>query len=121
MKQFLRFIVVGVLNTISGLSIIFACKAFFAWGDVPANATGYSVGLLISFFLNKSWTFNHEGAYAGVAIKFLATFAIAYSLNLATVLVLIEQVGVNDYLAHFFGMMPYTLSFFVLSRYYVFR
>lgn len=116
-----RFLIVGVLNTIVGLSVIFACKAFAGFGDALANATGYAVGLAVSFVLNRSWTFDFTGRSARALLRFLLVFAVAYVLNLLTVLALIRYAGMPSYLAHVLGIIPYTTFSFLANHYFVFR
>ena len=119
--QFVRFLCVGVINTLVGLSVIYACKYFGGFGDVYANASGYAVGLSVSFTLNRRWTFSHRGAITPAAIRFLAVAAIAYAMNLVTVMSCIHIIGMNDYLAQALGVPPYTLTTFYLSRLWTFR
>ena len=116
-----RFLIVGVLNTIVGLSVIFACKAFAGFGDALANATGYAVGLAVSFVLNRSWTFDFTGRSARALLRFLLVFAVAYALNLLTVLALIRYAGMPSYLAHVLGIVPYTTFSFLANHFFVFR
>ena len=120
-RQMVRFLVVGVANALVGLTVIFAAKALLAFGDVAANATGYGVGLTVSFVLNKSWTFNHKGEILASAVRFLGVFAVAYTINLTIVLALIDWAQVNAYLAHALGMPCYTVAFFLLSKHFAFR
>jgi putative flippase GtrA len=119
--QFLRFLCVGVVNTLVGLSVIYACKYVGGLGDLGANASGYAVGLCVSFTLNRRWTFDHRGAIAPAAIRFLAVAAIAYAMNLLTVMLCIHGFDMNSYLAQALGVPPYTLTSFVLSRLWAFR
>ncbi len=119
--HFLKFSVVGVINTLTGLLVIYAGKWFFGLDDVWANAVGYAIGLTVSFFLNKSWTFRHEGELVRSAVRFFISFAIAYPINLGAVLIPINEFGVNSYIAQALGMPPYTIAFFLLSRYFAFR
>jgi putative flippase GtrA len=120
-QQFARFIVVGVANTLVALVAIFGAKWFLGLGDVAANTIGYAIGLTVSFFLNRSWTFRHKGGIARDAVYFLGCFAVSYAVNLATVLGLIHYLDTNSYLAQALGMPPYTVVFFLLSRYVAFR
>lgn len=119
-RSFVRFVIVGVLNTGLGLAVIFAAKGLFGWGDVSANMLGYSVGLAVSFVLNRSWSFAHCGAVLPALARFLAAFLLAYAVNLGTVLALIRVLEINSYLAQAIGVMPYTLIFFAASRLLVF-
>ena len=120
-RQFIRFFAVGLVNSFIGLLVIFAAKAFLGMADVAANATGYIIGLSVSFVLNRSWTFRHDGDLLAAAVRFVAVFLVAYSLNLAVVMALIHWAGTNEYLAHALGMPPYAVSFFLLSKYFAFK
>jgi putative flippase GtrA len=120
-KPFLRFLSVGVVNTLVGLSIIYAAKALFGMGDGWANASGYAVGLCVSFTLNRQWTFAHRGAVAPAALRFLMVAAVAYAMNLLTVMLCIHGLGINSYIAQALGIPPYTVTSYVLSRLWAFR
>jgi putative flippase GtrA len=117
----LKFFVVGLLNTAVGLTVIFLAKWFGAMGDVPANLLGYVVGLVVSFAGNRGWTFRHTGAALPAAAKFAGVIALAYGLNLATVLFAIDVLHLDTYLSQAAGIIPYTLFTFVGLRYYAFR
>ena len=119
--QFIRFVLVGVINTFTGLSVIFSMKMFLDAGDVISNSVGYLIGLMVSFTLNRSWTFSHQGSIIPAIIKFSFVFLVAYGFNLATVLILIHWIGANTYFAQVAGLPPYTLVFFLLSKFFVFR
>lgn len=119
--QFVRFLVVGVANTLVGLSVIFAAKFFFEARDVLANAIGYAVGICVSFTLNSRWTFAYQGSWAPAVVKFFVATSIAYVANLATVVTAIYLLSLNTYLAQAIGMPVYTVTAYLASRYIVFR
>lgn len=119
--QVRRYSLVGILNTLATLIVIYGLKAGFGVGDYGANAAGYGVGLVISFVLNRAYTFGHDGAVSGAAIRFLVAFAICYAINLGVVAVLVDGLGVNGYLAQPCGMLSFTVSFYILLRMHVFR
>ena len=116
-----KFLSVGVLNTAIGLLIIYAAKWFLHLGDVAANACGYSVGLLLSFFLNSRWTFAYSGPQLRALTQFLLVTLVAYAVNLLTVVVAINYFGLNSYVAQAIGVPPYTVISFFLSKYLVFH
>lgn len=115
-----RFAIVGVVNTIVGLSVIYFCKFVLNVSDVPANVLGYATGLVVSFHLNSIWTFAYRGLVLLAALRFLVAFLISYGINLATVLILIEKLDVNSYLAQAAGIPAYTAAFYLLSKTFVF-
>ncbi len=119
--QFIRFVLVGVVNTVAGLGTIFALIAFAGFPDLPANASGYAVGLCCSFVLNRSWTFRHQGRWQAALVRFLLVFALAYSVNLVTLFLLADYLSVNRFLAHALATIPYTLVFFLVARQFAFK
>jgi putative flippase GtrA len=121
LPQLGRFFSVGMLNMLVGLFVIYACKWFFHVGDAAANAIGYAAGLTTSFTLNSRWTFAYHGPQLPALIKFLLVAAVAYGMNLLTVLVLIHYAGVNGYIAQALGIPPYTLTTYLASKFIVFR
>lgn len=119
--EFVRFLLVGVGNTLAGLLVIFGMKAIFQAGDILANAIGYLVGLSMGFVLNRAWTFRHQGHIATDAARFVCAFLIAYTMNLGVVMALIHGFDVNSFVAQALGVPPYTVVFFLLSKFFVFR
>jgi putative flippase GtrA len=115
-----KFLTVGALNTLVGLAVIYIAKWFFQFGDIAANATGYAVGLILSFVLNSRWTFGYEGQWIPALARFLSITLLAYGMNLLVVLLAIRVIGTDDYLAHALGILPYTLTVYLGSKYIAF-
>lgn len=115
-----KFMIVGGANTALGLAVIYAAK-WLGVPDVPANAAGYAVGLCLSFTLNKSWTFGYGGPTAPALAKFLLIFAVAYALNLVTVMQAIDVFHVDGYIAQAAGIVPYTVFTYIAARCFAFR
>lgn len=116
-----RYVAVGLANTLIGLFVIYVGMFAFGLGDVSANVVGYTVGLLASFALNKRWTFRHEGDVLPSLIRFLVVVLLAYAANLATVLLATNVLEWNRYVAQGLGVVPYTVVGYVGSRLFAFR
>ncbi len=119
-QQAIRYGAVGVLNTAGGLLCIYAALYFWGFGDIEANAFGYSAGFLISYTLNRRWTFRHDGPAAESLWRFAAVTAAAYAANLAVTLLACRVIGVNAYLAQTAGVPVYLAVGFLGSRYFAF-
>ena len=115
-----RYLAVGVANTVAGLLVIYVGKWVFGAGDVSANMIGYGVGIMLGFQMNKRWTFGHVGDYWPSLLRYLAVLACAYLANLATVLYAIDVLNLNGYLAQALGIGPYTLIGYLGSRNFAF-
>lgn len=120
-REFGRFLSVGIANALVGLSVIYLAKWYFRADNFTANAIGYSVGLLVSFTLNSRWTFAYLGPRLPAMAKFLLVALVAYGMNLLTVMIAIHFMGLNDYLAQALGIPPYTVTSYLASKYLVFN
>ena len=65
-KSFLKFLAVGVINTLVGYGVMFGLynlAGLHTWGDLGfwiSSAANYVVGSIVSFFLNKNFTFQNQ-------------------------------------------------------------
>lgn len=116
----IRFILVGVINTLVGLSIIYAAMYFFGFGIKSANLIGYLVGIIVSFTLNKKWTFKNRDRIGASLIRYLIVIGVAYVANLQTVIFSVSYLHISPYLAQFIGVFPYTLIGYLGCRFFAF-
>ena len=117
----IRYVSVGLLNTVVGLATIYL--AMYAWhaDDVVANIAGYSVGVVCSFILNRRWTFSSRDPLVPQLARFLLVLGVAYMANLLVVLTLVRQFGLNRYVAQALGILPYVTVGYLGSRFFAFR
>ena len=85
-RSFLKSLAVGVINTLVGYGVMFGLynlAGLHTWGDAGfwiSSAANYVVGSIVSFFLNKHFTFRNEEKGAGVVVRFAANIAVCYLL-----------------------------------------
>ena len=113
-----RFAMVGVLNTAAGLTVIYAARAL-GLGEVAANASGYALGLMLSFTLNRRWTFRHRGPWLALAARFSVVTLLAWLANLAVLLALL-RLGVAAVLAQAGAVLSYTVLSYLGYRWWAF-
>lgn len=116
----LRYGLVGLVNTLLGLTVILLLKLIGA-GDVSANAFGYACGLLLSFTLNSRWTFAYKGKALPALARFVMVISFSYLLNLATVLMCINLLNIDSYAAQAAGVLPFSVASYLGSRWIAFR
>lgn len=81
-----RFILVGLVNTAVGYGVMFGLynlAGLHAWGDTGywiSSAANYIVGSVVSFFLNKHFTFQNREKGAGVVLRFALNIAVCWAL-----------------------------------------
>jgi putative flippase GtrA len=120
MKQIARFIIVGVVNTGLGYGIIFFCMYALMLNPILSNAIGYGVGFLISFTLNKNFTFESNGRSVTELGKFLFAFIVAYLLNLAALYLCLNTFELHGIPSQLIAGVIYIASSFLLSKHLVF-
>lgn len=53
----------------------------------------YATGTACSFVGNRRWTFRHHGAVPAALLRYVVTYALAYALNLVTLMLLVDVAG----------------------------
>ncbi|WP_136417632.1 GtrA family protein [Herbaspirillum sp. ST 5-3] len=121
MGQFFRYIIVGVANSMVGYGVIFGCMYLLGLSPEASNVAGYAVGLVVSYVLNRTYTFNSKQSRRAEFMRFLVVFAIAYGLNFVALLILIHQLGLHEGASQIVAGVVYVLSAYAMNKYYVFK
>lgn len=121
MKQLLRYGAVGVVNTGVGYGIIFGCMYLAGLGPVPSNIAGYAVGLIVSYTLNRTFTFRSTGSQRKELPRFVVLFMVAYLANLGVLILLVRVLRVHEGVSQVLAGVVYFALSFVLNKYFVFR
>ncbi len=79
-KKLGRFIIVGIINTIVGTAVMFGLYNLAGCSYWVSSAANYIVGSILSFCLNKYYTFNYKGDVLGSALRFAINIAVCYLL-----------------------------------------
>ena len=73
-----KFIIVGVINTLTGMVIMFGLYNLAGCSYWISTAANYVLTSIMSFFLNKYFTFKYSGDMAGSSIKFAVNIVVCY-------------------------------------------
>ena len=76
-RTFWKFILVGIINTIVGTSVMFLCYNAFHLNYWVSSAMNYIIGSIVSYFLNKYFTFQNKQRSWKIVIKFILPLCIA--------------------------------------------
>lgn len=132
MKKFfdpsmLRFLLVGVVNTLVGAGIMFLLYNLAGCSYWLSSAANYVVGGVVSYFLNKYYTFkNTERSWKqvlrfalNVAVCWLLAYGIAKPLALRLLAGFDEKLQTNA--AMLAGLCLYTALNYLGQRFFAFR
>ena len=83
---FFRFILVGCINTLVGYGVMFGLwnlAGLHKMGDFGywiSSAANYIIGSIVSYFLNKYFTFRSREKGMAVVIRFIVNISVCYLL-----------------------------------------
>ena len=123
----LKFLLVGVVNTLIGTGTMFLLYNLAHCSYWASSAANYVVGGIVSFFLNKYFTFQNKTWEWSQVWKFAANVTVCYLLGygLAKPLVLHllkgQAVNVQENVAMLVGMCLYTGLNYLGQRFFAFK
>lgn len=78
--KFWKFILVGVINTLVGNGLQFLFYNLFGWNVWISSVLGYIIGSVVSYFLNKHFTFKNKEKGWKPVVRFAVNIAVCYTL-----------------------------------------
>ena len=124
---FLKFIIVGIINTLFGMAIMFYCYNVLDLGHWFSSAMNYLFGGILSYFLNKKYTFEvketSQKAIIRFAINLTVCYLIAYGVAKPLALYLFQGAGerLQGNIALGIGMGLYVILNYVGQRFWAFK
>jgi putative flippase GtrA len=127
--KFLKFIFVGVLNTVIGLTLMFLFYHLGHFGYWGSSATSYVLASIFSFFMNKYFTFQKKSDLLKTAVLFACNIAVCYfiayliakPLTIAILSGTSLAAGTVEQIAMVFGMCLFTILNYFGQRFVAFK
>ncbi len=125
--KFLRFLLVGVINTLVGSAIMFGLYNLAGAGYWLSSAANYILTSILSFFLNKYFTFRRAGRSAAEVLRFAVNIVVCWGLayGIAKPLTIRLLAGsspqVRDNVGMLVGMGLFTVLNYLGQRLFAFR
>lgn len=126
-KTFLKFIIVGIINTIVGTAIMFILYNAFGFSYWFSSSMNYVIGSIVSFFLNKYFTFNSKTFSFKEVVLFIINIAvcylIAYGFAKWIILYIMSDYSlkIQENTAMVVGMVLFTMLNYLSQRFIVFN
>lgn len=126
-EKFWKFIIVGLINTIVGTSIMFGLYNLVGASYWFSSAMNYFLTSILSFFLNKYFTFQNKDQSVWVGIRFIVNIAICYGLAYGiakpvTLYLLVNySTTIQENIAMAVGMILFTGFNYIGQRFFTFR
>jgi putative flippase GtrA len=124
---FIKFILVGFINTAFGsltMFLLYNIGGFTYWQSSAAN---YFFGSILSFFLNKHFTFKIKHWSLKICAFFILNIVVCYlfaygiAKHIFSFFLRKEELKLQENLAMIFGMCVFTFLNYCGQRFFVFK
>ena len=125
--KFFKYSLVGLINTSVCLLVILILTKWSSLNVYFINITGYIVGVLNSFVLNRYWTFKKKDNQKNQKkiqkefFHFIIVFIIAYSIQFFCLWLLVELGKIPELFSQFIAMGIYAVVGFLLNNRFTFQ
>lgn len=125
-KTFIKFILVGVVNTLFGTAIMLVFYNVLHLNYWFSSASNYFFGSILSYFLNKNFTFENKDQSWKIVAKFVVNIVICYVIAYGIAKPLVKYIfsfaskTIQDNCAMLFGVVFFTLINFFGQKYFAF-
>ena len=122
-----KFLLVGVLNTLVGNGLMFLLYNWVHMGYWPSTAVSYALASVMSYFLNRYFTFKYKGSGIGVVLRFslniVVCYLLAYGLAQPAMKLLLSGASktVRENIAMLTGMCLFVGFNYLGQRFFAFR
>ena len=124
-----RFIIVGVMNTVIGMAAMLIAYNVFHLGYWISSAMDYIIGSIFSYFANKYFTFQSQRKSGMEIVRFIINIVICYILAYSIARPLMEKilkdinlsVSVMEQISMIFGMCIFIVLNYFGQKFFVFR
>lgn len=122
-----KFLLVGVLNTLVGNGLMFLLYNLVHMGYWPSTAVSYALASVMSYFLNRYFTFKYKGSGIGVVLRFslniVVCYLLAYGLAKPAMELLLSGASkaVRENIAMLTGMCLFVGFNYLGQRFFAFR
>lgn len=126
-RTFWKFIIVGVINTLFGTAIMFVFYNVFHLSYWISSASNYFFGSILSYFLNKTFTFQSKGNTGKTIVRFAANISVCYLCAYGMAKPLVRWVltefpqQVQENIAMLVGMCLFVALNYIGQRFFVFH
>ena len=124
---FVKFAVVGVINTLVGTAIMFGLYNLAGASYWISSAANYVLASILSYILNKKFTFRHVGDTLQSGLRFALNIAVCYFIAygvakpFAMWLLSGSSIVVQENAAMFAGMCIFVVLNYLGQKLFVFK
>lgn len=126
-KTTIKFLLVGIINTVVGTGTMFLAYNLLGLSYWISSAANYIAGSVVSYILNKNFTFQNKERSMKIVVKFVVNIAICYLIAYGVAKPLVrailnsQPVKIQDNGAMLVGMCLFVGLNYLGQRYFTFK
>lgn len=121
-KQFVKFGLVGALNTLLDYGLYTVFVTFLDIHYLVANALSFGVAVTNSFILNRKWTFRQTGTnWQHEGLKYLAVYCAGLGIGEGFLFLLVDRWHFHELIAKAFVVALVLFWNYIGIRFWAFR
>jgi putative flippase GtrA len=115
-----KFIFSGLVTNAS-VYVAYLLLTVAGIGHKTAMSLMFVAGMLLSYNMNKHWTFAGHRTHDAAFWRFMTAYAGAYVLNLLSMLVLVDHLGIPHYWVQGVNIVVISALLFIAQKYWIFK
>ncbi|MEK7072152.1 MAG: GtrA family protein [Patescibacteria group bacterium] len=121
-KQFIKFCLVGSTNMVIDIFVYWFFTRIFSVYYLLAAVFSFVVAVTWSFFMNRRWTFRHNGHNTtSQYVKFFVVNISVMVLNLSFLFIFVDWFGFYDLIVKLAAAVVFSLVNFSFNKFWTFR
>lgn len=119
-KEFMRYATVGVAMNGCGF-LLYALFTTLGVSPVLTISIFYPIYIGLAFYLNKQWSFGHQGGISAAAVRYLIAYAGCYVLNVFLLKFFNGYLGYSHLIIQAIAIIACAVLLFLAQKYWIFR
>ena len=120
-KKFIRYGVVGAIGTAVHIILLLVLVEVFSFHPVIASSGAFVVVIIVSYYLNYSWTFKARNNHATALARYITVCLIGFSLNAGIMFIVVDLLNWWYLLGHAISTIVIPISNFILNSRWAFK
>ncbi len=123
----IKFLLVGIVNTIVGTTVMFVSYNILHLNYWISSAANYVTGSIVSFILNKNFTFQNKDGSWKVVLKFIINISVCYLFAYGIAKPFVRKMlsgaslNIQENAAMAVGMVLFVCFNYIGQRYFTFK
>lgn len=117
--QLSRYAMVGFVSNVVGY-LLFILLSRTGVGHKTAMSLVYAIGVVQTFYFNRTWSFSHQGGFYGTFLRYIIAYVLGYLLNLALLWLAVDRLHIPYQGVQAAAIVMVAVSLFLMHKYWVF-